>query len=453
MLMAQAIVQQELGRRAQSPWRYEQSTHTQRLDDAISTYTETIELATQQKTTHLLVDCFAGRALARAIGGFRELAESDFQRVVHLVPDNASAYFHYGTFLAETKRIDNAIAQFRKSVAIKKGVEAQHYLASLLADRAQPGDVTEAADIAASLARTDDVLLSSSTPTPNAERLKEIRALSFSMAIDLYVTASNLTGASKLVSEIPSGSVSEVSLSTARSQIRAAEGDPTAAAKLAEAALNLVEESTSKTDLRELALQLMKLERHKEALPLWERLNENPEHTNDARHLVRCAERVGQLRVVLRVCKAVREAGVGDKWFFDREIYVLEQFDIAQAVSVLQGHLAKHPEDKFARIRLSKIGFLMKRPDLIDARLEALPSVDDATPYGGYVAVEIMRHYGDPNEAVQYAYELVRKHNEDHMANASLVMAVLGLGAAADFRRDHRSKTWDGGPLCRAGWK
>ncbi len=173
----------------------------------------------------------------------------------------------------------------------------------------------------------------------------------------------------------------------------------------------------------------MKLERHKEALPLWEKLNGNPEHTNDARHLVRCAERVGQFRVVLSVCKAVREAGVGDKWFFDREIYVLEQFDIAQAVSVLQGHLAKHPEDKFARIRLSKIGFLLKRPDLIDARLEALPFVDEATPYGGHVALEIMRHYGDPNEAVRYAYELVRKHHEDHMANASLVMAVLGLGA------------------------
>ena len=77
---------------------------------------------------------------------------------------------------------------------------------------------------------------------------------------------------------------------------------------------------------------------------------------------------------------------------------------------------------------MPRIGLVLNRPELVDARLEALPTVDEATSYSGHVAVEILRHYGDPNEAVRYAYEFVRKHHEDHIANASLVMAVLGFG-------------------------
>ena len=122
---------------------------------------------------------------------------------------------------------------------------------------------------------------------------------------------------------------------------------------------------------------------------------------------------------------------------------VLENLDVSQAVTILEEHLAQHPDDKTARIRLSKIGLVLKRPDLVDAQLEALPTVDETTPYGGLVAVEILRHYGDPNEAVRYAYEFVRKHPEDHMANASLVMAVFGFGA--------QQPTFDETPEVRPG--
>ena len=235
--------------------------------------------------------------------------------------------------------------------------------------------------------------------------------------------------AKSLLEHMPPGRVSDVSLLTARSKVRAAEGDLPGATKLAEEALQLAGDPALREDLRELALQLMKLERHKEALPIWQRLTAAGEYNNEVRHLVCCAERVGQFGVVLRVCRAARDAGLDDRWLLQTELDVLENYDVTQVISILQSHLAKHPDDKTARVRLSRIGLVLKRPELVDARLDALPTVDEATPYGGHVAVEILRHYGDPNEAVRYAYEFVRKHHEDHIANASLVMAVLGFGA------------------------
>jgi len=235
--------------------------------------------------------------------------------------------------------------------------------------------------------------------------------------------------AERLLEQMPAGRISDVSMRTARSKVRAAEGNLQDATKLVEEALQLAGECTPEGELQELALQLMKLERHKQALPIWLKLNEAGKYSNDVRHLVRCAERAGQLGIVLRVCGTARKAGLDDRWLLQRELDVLENLDVSQAVTILEEHLAQHPDDKTARIRLSKIGLVLKRPDLVDARLEALPTVDETTPYGGLVAVEILRHYGDPNEAVRYAYELVRKHPEDHMANASLVMAVFGFGA------------------------
>ena len=66
-LLAQSILNQELGKRARSYWPAREPIDSQRLDEAIAAYSETIELAKQQKTTHFIVDCFAGRAVSRSL--------------------------------------------------------------------------------------------------------------------------------------------------------------------------------------------------------------------------------------------------------------------------------------------------------------------------------------------------------------------------------------------------
>jgi len=72
-------------------------------------------------------------------------------------------------------------------------------------------------------------------------------------------------------------------------------------------------------------------------------------------------------------------------------------------------------------MRLSYVGLRWQRPELVDARLEALPSVDEASPNNGGLAVDILRQHGDTGEALEYAYELVRRFPDDAKANEALV--------------------------------
>jgi transcription elongation GreA/GreB family factor len=208
--------------------------------------------------------------------------------------------------------------------------------------------------------------------------------------------------------------------------------------------------------LRSLALQLGKLERHKEALPLWLRINQSAGYGNDVRHLVRCAERVKRFDVILKVAQATRDAGIFDPWLLFKEVETLELFDLEKAIGLLRDRLKRQPDDKHARVRLSFIGLKWERPELVDARPEALPPLDEATPTGGAIAVDILRRHGDPNAALRYAYELVRRYPDDPEANASLIrvfydpsskpLSILesdevGVGAAVRYaERDDREQ-------------
>jgi len=168
-LLAQSILNQELGKQAQSYWTAQRPIESRRLDEVIVAYTEAIDLAKRQNTTYFIVDCFTGRAVARALKGDHTFADEDFNEAIKSGPDNGAVYFQHAMFLADTNRADEAISQCRKSIAIKKGVDAEHCLATLLAERAQPGDQKEASDIFARIALTDDELLSSITPVIHAD--------------------------------------------------------------------------------------------------------------------------------------------------------------------------------------------------------------------------------------------------------------------------------------------
>ena len=213
-------------------WTAQRPIESRRLDEVIVAYTEAIDLAKRQNTTYFMVDCFTGRAVARALKGDCTLADEDFNEAIKSGPDDGAVYFQHAMFLADTTRVDEAISQCRKSIAIKKGVDAEHCLATLLAERAQPGDQKEASDIFARIAFTDDKLLSSITPVIYEDQLRCLRGHAFHAAIDCYLDDSRVENAQRLLEQMPAGRVSDVSMRTARSKVRVAEGNLQDATKL-----------------------------------------------------------------------------------------------------------------------------------------------------------------------------------------------------------------------------
>jgi hypothetical protein len=171
----------------------------------------------------------------------------------------------------------------------------------------------------------------------------------------------------------------------------------------------------------------MKLDSHKDALPLWERICPPGEYSSDVRHLLRCAVRVDRQDVILKTARAVREAGIDDPWLIHQELNVLQASDIEQAISVLQDYLVRNPDDHVNRLRLTSIGLDLDRPELIDARAEVIPGVADVTLGSGVMAVTVLRKTGRPLEAVAYAYEFYRRFNDDPIANITLFASVFAV--------------------------
>jgi tetratricopeptide (TPR) repeat protein len=327
-------------------------------------------------------------------------------------------------FLHRKNRVDECIVALRKAEASSADSEVSFFLASVLSDRGKPGDKETALKLYVGLARADEIRLDRGTPLARAGLLS-LRRAAFHAAVEEFLDAEKFDEADSFLDDIPSDAASELGVLAARSLVKLARGDLPGASASADEALRGVTSATSQYDLRSLALLLGKLERHNDALPLWERIAEDGHYGSSVRQLVMCAELAKRFDVILRTAKAAREAGISDAWLLYKEITVLEAFDPDRAIALLRARLQGSPSDKVARLRLSQMGIKWGRPDLIDARLEALPTPDEATPVGGALAVDILRQQGDRFEAVKYAYELVRRNYDEPDANASLIMAFF----------------------------
>jgi tetratricopeptide (TPR) repeat protein len=405
----------------QTSWEQTTPRDRNRLDEAVAVMDEAIGLARRHQAHHCLADSLVVRAMANMLRGEDRGAESDFNEAIRYGPNTASLYYRYATFLFSHHRTEEAIVQLRKSIALKPIGEAEYLLAGLLSERDAPGNRHEAADIYVRLALDGDEYLETTPDETSREKLRSLREAAYHSAIEELVNADRLDEAEQFIARVPTDRFGEMAILLARSRIELSRNNSSDALVLADEALRHLADDTPECDLRSLALQLGKLERHKEALPLWIRINKATGYSNDVRHLVRCAERVKSFDVILRVAQAAREAGISDTWLLFKEVDTLELVDVERAISLLVDRIRNHPNDKHARVRLSFIGLKWGRPEIIDARLDALPTLDEATPSGGAIAVEILRQHGDPDEALRYAYELVRLYPENSDANAALI--------------------------------
>ena len=430
-LLGQALLNGEAVKLGRSFWQGPNPLDREKLQEAVSVMDEAICLARRHQAHHCLSDSLVVRAMANVLRGEGMAAESDFNDAIRSGPDIASVHHRYATFLFNENRTEEAIAQLRKSIFLKPTGETEYLLANILSERDDRGDRREAADIYARLVLARDEHPRTSPADAGPERLRPLRSAAFHSAVEELIDAGCLDEAEGFLASVPPGRFGETAMLSARSKVELARGNVPGASALADDALRQVADDTSELDVRSLALQLGKLERHKEALPLWLRINESAGYGNDVRHLVRCAERVRRFDVILKVARATREAGITDTWLLFKEVETLENFDLERAIGLLQERLKSRPDDKHARIRLSVIGLKWGRPELIDARPEALPTLDEATPTGGAIAVDILRQHGDPNEALRYAYELVRLHPDDADANASLIKVFFDPSSRA----------------------
>jgi hypothetical protein len=130
----------------------------------------------------------------------------------------------------------------------------------------------------------------------------------------------------------------------------------------------------------------------------------------------------------LDICDRLRKAGIYDEDLPQYEVHVLEQFDPDAAVRLLQDWLVSHPDDLATQLHLSAIALRIGRNELVRSDLSLMPPPRTVAPFLGAVAVQILKTQGKPNEALQYAYELLRLNFLDPVAHRAYQFVLLPFG-------------------------
>ena len=105
------------------------------------------------------------------------------------------------------------------------------------------------------------------------------------------------------------------------------------------------------------------------ALPLFRELFEMNTPSFDGRRLIDCAARLHLDHEVMEICDQLHQRR-GHEWeVIEFETQYLEKCDKNKAIQRLQEFLKLNPGHKLAQVRLSVIGYLHRRPDLIRASM------------------------------------------------------------------------------------
>jgi tetratricopeptide (TPR) repeat protein len=386
-----------------------------RLKEADELFSRAIELATREKQDTAVAEYLLDRAQVRSLIGDKSGWESDVKEAYRLTPSEPAVISMMGALIRSKGDLDGAIEMLRRTAQGSKRIDVRFQLASALQGRGKAGDYREATNLLCVLALEHEVP-------------KVLRASIVGLAIDCYVEDDRLTEARSFVDRLPIDHLTPFATHTFEAQLQFHQNNIEKANLKADDAVSLITGESDDAEIRYLARLLNQLGRHKDALPLWQRLIKPGRPGPEPRHLLETALRLQRYDVVLETCDGFRREGIENPDLLNYEINVLEQFDADAAVRVLQEHLAKEPDDAVARLRLSLIGLRTDNKDLVCNDPSRLPDVSKVTPEGGGAVVHVLKLGGRPDDALVYAYELLRLHFADADAHRAYQFSLLPFG-------------------------
>ena len=385
-----------------------------RLQEAKTLFSRAIDLAKHETQARIVSEYLLDRAQIQALMNDMDGSASDIQEAYQLTPSDPAVVAMMAGLTRSRGDVDRAIEMLRQIGQTSRRIDGKYQLASALHGRGKREDNAEAAQVLKELAKED---------MPQALRVPII-----GMAIDCFVDDGQIAEAESLMDGLSDGYLTPLATHTLIGRLAIGRGDHENARQEAEAALALVTDDSDGAELEYLANLLNQLGRHKDALPLWQRLTKPGLPGSDPKNLLETAARLQRHDVILATCEAFRTAGIERRDLLDYELHVLEQYDIEAAVRVLKEHLSKHSDDNTAQLRLSLIGLRTSNKELICSDPKRMPDVGKITPEGGRAAVQVLKLGGRPDHALKYAYDLLRLNFSEPAAHRAYQFVLMPFG-------------------------
>jgi tetratricopeptide (TPR) repeat protein len=421
LLLGQAILLDEIESNS-GPVREE------RVREAEACFTRAIALAQEELSIGNEVQALLARAQARIAVRDIEGAGRDIENAHSLERDDANGLCEYAILLRARGNLSGAIDVFRRAVKVGGRDDAEFHLGVTLRERDLAGDLSEAAEI---LIRS----ILNPAAIPSGDYLFAVGC-----ACDVLSRLERWHQAEALLSELQPDRIPGAARFTLRARLELSRGETAKASRLADDALADLRMETSADERRNLAVLLHDLGRYAEALVIWESIiqirgfateGDTPHlgaTSSDVRRLLECATRLGRNDLVLEVCRKLRVDGALVEGAFAFELEMLERHDLAGAIDLLDQYLTVHPGDRVMRLRrMAAAHTLGHHEQAIDPAL--MPPAREVLPALGRVAVKLMREADHPNDALSYAYELLRRNPADPDAHRAFLSALGPLGA------------------------
>lgn len=417
-LLAKAILGSEFHKNLSPDDSSSYEERRERLLEAEALCTKSIEFALAEKQPRAVVEALLDRSFLRTLLMLPSDAASDVEQAFKLAPEDPSVM----GLLAEVKRmsgdLEAAITLLRTALqATPTRVDFKYQLAAALRARGKPGDYREAADLLVPLANQAQM-----PPTG--------REHACMLAMDCLCRDERFEEAQRFIDSLSAGLLSPLSSNTIQARLHLSRKDVEKANSATDAAVAAMTPTTTKDELDYLAGLLSDLGRHSEALPLWQKVVRPGEVGSDPKRLLNTAYRLQRHDIVLDVCGRLRKAGAYSADLLQYEVRVLEQYDPDEAIRLLQEHLRIDHDDLATQLHLSMIAHRVGRTDLVCSDPSRMPPPHNVTPFLGAVAVQILKLYGKPDEALKYAYDLLRLHFHDPIAHRAYQFVLMPFGFA-----------------------
>ena len=381
-----------------------------KLSEAQALFSTAVSCAKTEKSSIRLVEALLNRSRVNIFLDSEKEACADIDEAFRLLPEDPNVLIAYAQSYWLRGDARRAIEILRRGPTAIMPYNAQIMLAALLMERGSSGDYRDASELCSALAKEPDDM-----PPDFREHVIEV-------GLDAFSKDTRIHAGEGLLSELPAGTVSKVGISTLWAKFHRLAGDSEKASSSADQAREALSENTSLHDIRRLAAELSELGRYKDALALWQRVAVPSVLSIDTHRLLECASRLERHDIMLETFRALRAAGVVDREMLEYEIGLLEMYDNESAIALLKQQIAISGDPKLT-LRLSLLGLQLDRSELIERDPSCLPSVDEVDPRTGLLAVQVLR-CTDPMQAVQYAYELLRRHFDDIWAHRAFLAAL-----------------------------
>ncbi|HYL57763.1 MAG TPA: hypothetical protein VEU51_02750 [Candidatus Acidoferrales bacterium] len=418
LVLGQAILLAELEAGGAGATEAPPQNDESRVREAEGCFTQALTLAPAEGSAASEVQALIGRAQARIALRDTDGAGKDIEQAHGLEREDANGLCEYGIVLRSRGSLNEAIEVLRRAAAVGGRDDTEYHLAVTLRERDQPGDMQEAVDLLMhSIARPESI------PAGDFP-------FAVACAVEALATMERYHEADALLNAIPDGRMPAVTLLTLRASLRLAQGKFGEAAKSTDEALAALAPDTSPDSRRKLAALLHDLGRYDAALPLWQTLAPPGSAGTDTRRLLDCATRLGREDILTEISRQFQPEAQPEDTNADPLAHLdkLERNDPEAALGALENYLSEHAGDRVAKLRRSIVAARLGKSDLVVADPNAMPSPREIPPALGRAAVQFMREGGRANEALAYAYELLRLQGGNVDAHRAYLTALGPVG-------------------------